>query len=566
MFQLTVSDRAQLAGLAVGRARRDIVARVLGSRLLRWRYGVPTTEEVLIVPQDLRTTDSSFVDELAIGQFCLAGRVASHVSGSPFDVVPPSESWARELHGFAWLRHLRAVGTSNAIDIAQNLVSDWLSRARGRKSGTAWEPAVVGRRIISWLANATLLLDSVDQPTFDRTTDSLSSELLDLATTWRQSPDGYPRLVPLIALCYGKLCLAGHERDMGWVEGLLSTELDRQILPDGGHVSRHAGVLVELLLDLLPLRQCFLARQRPIPLALEQAIGRMLPMLRHMRLGDGSLARFNGVGVSSLATLAIVQAYETDAPAAPETADSGYLRLQYGPMTLICDVGGPPPIPLAGTACAGCLSFELSIGDIPVFVNGGAPAPWEWERRAASRSTACHNTLCLSNTSSSRLLENPWLEQHAHGLPIRFPARVVASRERKADSDVVDAWHDGYEKAFGLIHRRRIEMDAAGCWLAGCDRLGPRSGALRLVQDIPYAIHFHMHPKLTCVGDVNGAVMVVLPTGDRWWFSAMGAHISIEPSIHFADLVGSASAVQIVLRGASYGESEVNWRLQRHAA
>ncbi len=37
-------------------------------------------------------------------------------------------------------------------------------------------------------------------------------------------------------------------------------ELERQILPDGGHISRNPGALIELLVDLLPLRQAFTAR------------------------------------------------------------------------------------------------------------------------------------------------------------------------------------------------------------------------------------------------------------------------------------------------------------------
>ena len=37
----------------------------------------------------------------------------------------------------------------------------------------------------------------------------------------------------------------------------LVAEIERQILPDGGHISRNPGALIELLLDFLPLRQAF---------------------------------------------------------------------------------------------------------------------------------------------------------------------------------------------------------------------------------------------------------------------------------------------------------------------
>ena len=76
----------------------------------------------------------------------------------------------------------------------------------------------------------------------------------------------------------------------------LIDELRTQILPDGGHVSRNPGALIELLADLLPLRQLFTARNLQPPQAINNAIDRMMPMLRFFRHGDGNFAQFNGMG------------------------------------------------------------------------------------------------------------------------------------------------------------------------------------------------------------------------------------------------------------------------------
>src|SRR5271166_7121037 len=58
--------------------------------------------------------------------------------------------------------------------------------------------------------------------------------------------------------------------------------------------------LIELLFELLPLKQCFVARQLEPPDALHTALSRMHPMLRFLRLGDGSVAHFNGMGPTFL--------------------------------------------------------------------------------------------------------------------------------------------------------------------------------------------------------------------------------------------------------------------------
>ena len=52
---------------------------------------------------------------------------------------------------------------------------------------------------------------------------------------------------------------------------------------------------------------------------------------------------------------------------------------------------------------------------------------------------------------------------------------------------------------------------------------------------------------------------IVLASGAIWRFSLEGARLSLEESTFFADSAGPRSAMQIVARGATFGESEVRW-------
>src|SRR5204862_134804 len=113
---------------------------------------------------------------------------------------------------------------------------------------------------VSWLSRAGLLLDGADHKRYAAVMRNLTDQITYLAASWRNAPDGYSRLLALIGLVHADLCIAGHERQLAQSQKLLAAELERQVLPDGGHLSRNPSVLVELLLDLLPLRQCFAAR------------------------------------------------------------------------------------------------------------------------------------------------------------------------------------------------------------------------------------------------------------------------------------------------------------------
>lgn len=566
MARLTFQERWQITAIEAERARRGFLARALNSRSLRWRYGAPRVDQLLIVPQDLRTSDPSFWFEVRHDQFGLSGSLARLDGRSPFDIVPPSRNWNLSLNGFGWLRHLAAAEDDDATHAARQLAVEWAIR-NAKGTGDAWRPEILARRVISWLSHANLLLEGADERTYHTIASSLGAQLVRLSSAWREAPAGQPRLLALAALVYADLCVAGRDRRLDVDLPLFLHELDQQILPDGGHASRNPEALIELLLDLLPLRRCFRARSRAQPPELDEKVSAMLAMLRFLRLGDGLLARFNGVSIGIPARLATVIAYADPDSAEPEHAgESGYERLHQGETILIADCGAPPPVVLGNAAHAGCLSFELSCGTEILLSNAGAPGSAHADWTSAARATANHNTLELGETSSSRLIGTRRIEELLGGLPIRGPN--VQSVENLGDIEGqigFAAAHDGYVDRFGVLHRRRITMERNGRRIVGIDELKPPRGILRLKRDVPFAIHFHLHPGVTCRrGDKVGTALI--EAGEqRWRMAAEGARLVIEESMYFADATGPVRRLQIVLRGATYGETEVRWALSRQA-
>ena len=113
----------------------------------------------------------------------------------------------------------------------------------------AFAEPVPARRLISWLSHANLLLEDVDKEPYGAVTASLGR-------SWRTLRSPTPPRLPappgVEALAFATFALAGHHRQIKDIETNLASELAWQMLGDGGHVSRHPAVLVELLLDLLP--------------------------------------------------------------------------------------------------------------------------------------------------------------------------------------------------------------------------------------------------------------------------------------------------------------------------
>ena len=406
---------------------------MLAHPLVQWPFSFGKADRLLIAPQDLRTADATRATEIYAGRFVFAGKVVICDARSPFEVAPPSEDWAVALLGFSWLRHLRAAESGITRANARALVDEWITLNSSRDP-LAWRPDVVARRIISWLSQAPLVLDESDMRFYRRFLRSLTRQVRHLRHTASDARDGVPRFQAVIALTYAALCMAGQQRHIRGATKRLSDELERQILPDGGHISRNPGALIELLVDLLPLRTAFTARNVPPPPALLNAIDRMMPMLRFFRHGDGSFALFNGMGPTPTDLLTTILAYD-DARGTPlaNAPHSGYQRVESAGTVVVMDTGRAPPMPVSQEAHAGCLSFELSTKQYRIVVNCGLPATSRESWRQVARATAAHSTATLNDTSSCRFIESAAVKRMLDGTPmVGGPHEVTVAREEQA--------------------------------------------------------------------------------------------------------------------------------------
>lgn len=553
-----------------GRSETDEASSSLRDRMVGMFRSVPSVAgrppELLLIPQSLRTADPGLYAEIAGGTFGLAGALA-HIDGtSPFRVRPPSLPWLEALHGFGWLTDLRSAGAPDASSLARRTVADWIAR-KADHDPVAWKPGVAGRRLISWLSNSGMLIESAPPHEYDALLGACDQHMQRLSALAVDPRAGMARLIALTAVVMGGLCMSDQEQRLSEGLRLLLDELDRQILPDGSHVSRHPGVTIDLLLDLLPLKQCFVARDTTPPARLLAAMGRIVPMLRHMQLGDRRLARFNGMGATELDHLATVLAFDLDSAASSTTLRQGsYVRMMRRNTIVIMDAGAPPPLDHSGAAHAGALSFEMSSGRWPMIVNCGAPGPADLDWTAQARGTAAHSTVVLNDTASARLVRGP---AGASGEQLLMGPSGVDTRlsEPEDGSIEVQTVHNGYFDRLGMMHARVLRLSAQGNRLTGIDRIyQPQRLVAAGKQERTYSIHFHVHPQASVKqGPEPNSAEITLRSGEVWHLAANGSKLGLEDSLFLANFTGPLRTVQIVLRGHAFEDTQVRWRIERVA-
>lgn len=561
MPRVAIADRGKLILLTLRRGLAYAVGRIAALRVLQFVRWPRSSDRLVIAPQNLRTADPTRASEIYAGQFALAGKVVICDGRSPFEMEPPSVEWAEALLTFSWLRHLRAAETAITRANARALVDEWIL-LQGAWHSFAWRPEIIARRIIAWLTQATLILHDADMRFYRRFLRSLTRQAQFLRATAATAPDGVARLQAHIALAYVALCMTGQIRHLRRATARLTAEIERQILPDGGHVSRNPGALIELLADLLPLSQAYNARNVPPPAALLNAIDRMMPMLRFFRHGDNSFALFNGMGPTPSDLLATILAYD-DARGSPvaNAVHSGYQRVEAGQSIVLIDAGAPSRLTLSAEAHAGCLSFELSVRAQRIIVNCGLPETGKANWRHLARSTAAHSTVVFNETSSCHFLDTPLIRRLFGTLISRGPRRVTVTREQTGEAVQVRAVHDGYADRFGIIHERTLVLAADCARLDGEDVFLPARGeTLDRDSRDAFAVRFHLHPSVRAnrLSDGRG-VMLTLPNKDVWTFFAPVERVEIEESVHLAGRDGPRRTSQIVIHGHAHKTPRVQW-------
>ena len=540
-----------LAGAAPGfltRLRRDALQALAAAPLYR---------HTLIgrAPDDLKLRiglrwpgDAKRGAAIAGGEIELSGELIRNPSPR---WLPPSAGpeWIAAWHAFGWIDDLTTAG-GPARDAAGDLVKSWICENTAWHD-VAWRSDVLATRVFAWIAHFDEIVRRDQDHTLRRAMlTSIAAQLRHLARTASWEVRGVARLRALKGLIAGRAALGAPAARLAKVLKALEREVQAQIFPDGGHLSRNPSLQLQVLKDLIDTRAVLRAAQIETPAALQHAIERMAPMLRFFRHGDRRLALFNdsleedGVLIDLVLTRS-----ETKGGAPNQAPQTGFDRLQAGRSLAIMDTGRPPPRGFDEIAHAGTLSFEMSHERERIIVNCGTyrGPKLSWSRVA--RASAAHSVLVVADTNSIEIREDGSLGGG--------PPSIARERAEHEGQQWISATHEGYRDRFGLTYARQLFLAANGEDLRGEERLTGRPGAA-------FTVRFHLHPSVQASLAQEGvAVLFRLPSGMCWRLRAAGAEISLGESVY----LGSGEArktQQVVLSGTVGSEgAAVRWALRR---
>jgi len=520
--------------------------------LYNWSLSGTLPESLIFSPPDTWPGNAEQGKFLCSGAFCAAGENLQ-MRGKCWAPEGVDALWLEHMNSFDWLRDLRSLSGDEARRQARNMIESWVKRYP-RWDATAWRPDITGRRVANWIALYDFYGASIDDDFEDQFLDSLMRQCRHLARALPGDVSGLGLMYGIRGLAYAGLAFSGREAWLEQALDMLQVETDKQILPDGGHVSRSPQQLLEVLRIFIDIRASLIAAGYPAPEQITHSIDRMGQAVRFFRYADKGFAIFNGTqeGNDYLIDTVLFKA-NAGGRVLRNLPHTGYERVTMGRSLLMVDTGTAPKWPHDEAAHGAPLSFEFVYGKERVFVNCGThPLDSSWHD--ALRSTPAHNSLTIDNRSAC--------EARDDGHFGRKPRAVTVEREDSRDAVLLEGTHDGYVPLNGIIHRRRLYMGDQGHDLRGEEQL---TCAVGLGKPVEIAVRFHIHPKVqvSLIQDDTEALLR-LAGGAGWRFFHTNGTLALEDSIYLGEGGRPRKTKQLVIYGLMTEDNvQIKWKMQR---
>ncbi len=235
---------------------------------------------------------------------------------------------------------------------------------------------------------------------------------------------------------------------------ILKTELEEQVLDDGGHFElspMYHQIMLFRVLDCLNLVQNnqWIVDSRWLIELLREKAEKMLGWLNAITYEDGTTPLFNdsankiAPSTQQLKQYALMLNLKFNIQNS-KLSKSGYRKITKQRYECIVDIGDIQADYIPGHTHADTFNFVLNIKNNhqPFIIDTGVSTYEAGDIRDYERSTKSHNTVEINNTNSSEV----W-----RSFRVANRAKNIKSEENK---NHIKATHDGYFKKFRIFHTR----------------------------------------------------------------------------------------------------------------
>ena len=380
--------------------------------------------------------------------------------------------WNFNAYGKLWTYNLTYFDyLSQSSNNGEILINDFIDNINAVKDGL--EPFPISLRGINWIKYLTY--NSIENQKID---DSLYAQYYLLLDTLEYHLLGNHLLENGFSLLFGAYYFKD-ERLYQHAKKILVTELNEQVLDDGGHFElspMYHQIMLFRVLDCLNLIKNNRWKSQELLELFTQKAQMMLGWLEQMSYRDGTIPLFNDSANKIAPTTNQLQGYADRLKIQSKIISlkgSGYRKIEDENFELFIDVGEVGASYIPGHAHSDTFNFELSLNKKPFIVDTGLSTYETCSRRSFERSTSAHNTVEVNGKNQSDV----W-----GGFRVANRASIILLNE---GNNFIEATHDGYKKE-NIFHTRRWEVQSNKIIIE--DRLSHEASSIS---------RFHFHPNIS---------------------------------------------------------------------
>ncbi len=478
--------------------------------------------------------------------------------------VSPNNFWAeknlkkntKNLHNFLWLNLINRKDDSSLI---QKIIAIWIEK-NSKYKNIIWNNSILSRRIISWILNAEIIINSTDNNFKKNFFKSIIMQVNHLKKNVRFENNNSKKIEIICAILLSGLVFKDYSENFEQATKDLEKLVDTFFDEDGFPVNRNPDTLVHFSKYLILIKECTKSSHQYLPDYIDSAIDKILISLKSITNKEYTIPLFNG------ATLLNLQGYfqyieRLNYKFKKTSLKVGGLQIiKYKKNLIYFDVGQPPKKNYSSEYQSGPLSFEYHYDDEKIITNCGFGSNISKKAELLSRLTSAQSTLSLNDTSVVRFERNK-LINNAFGNSIKNNFKTFDVSFFDKEKDVIStASHDAYERSFGFLHKRTIKINKFDNSINGTDEI------VRVAKNkkVKFNIRFHLFPGIDAIKTIGGdSILIQLRKNKSLVFSSSNQGLSIDKSIFLGGNKILNNLCINIYGDIINGSKQIGWKIKK---
>ncbi len=430
----------------------------------------------------------------------------------------------KELHSFLWLNLIDRKNDGKSL---QKIINVWILKHSTYKKNI-WENSVLSRRIISWILNADIILNNGLFEFKRNFLTNIVKQTNHLKKNIKFEKNYSNRIEIITALLLSGLVFKEYEENYNIAIKELEKLVKEFFDQDGFPLTRNPSDLIFFSKYLIISKECIKDAQKYIPEFLEEIINKNLVCIKNIITPNNYVPLFNGGTEEDLEIFnKIINDFNYEKKD-KKNKIGGIQILKFKNEYIYFDVGGSPKKNFSKSYQSGPLSFEYYLDETKIITNCGFGCNVSPKAEFLSRLTSAQSTLTINDTSVTKFERNKLINRiFGNSIKNSFKISDFNFSENKESIEAI-ASHNGYEKNFGCIYKRRISLNKITKNLLGCDEITKKKNG----KPINFSLRFHLYPGLTAVKTISGnSVLIQLSKNKSLILTVKDQNISLEKSI-----------------------------------